>query len=118
MDANGVNGGPTKELFSPTQTPHKHTVVNEPSQIVATSVIGEALTWKDLLRWGGVIIPIAVFAFWAGVQLTGISSAQALMQRDVNSVRSEVKAISTKIDEVAARTEKLDRRLWMLEGKK
>lgn len=85
---------------------------NPPSSIIPTNIAGEAVTWKDILRWAGIIGPIAAFAFWGGVQLNEISNAQRIMQRDITEIKASVKAHAT--------TEghpKLERRVLLLEHK-
>ena len=83
----------------------------------AEAVSGEAVTWKAVLRWAGVILPITMFAFWAGVQLTSISQSQQMMRDDMVSVRNTVKEIENKLDHLNQRAENLDRRLWKVEQK-
>ena len=70
----------------------------------------ESLTWRDMLRWSGIIGPIAAFAFWGGAQLTGISAAQAQMQRDITDIKVSV-ATHSKIDGHP----QLERRVLVLE---
>jgi hypothetical protein len=71
----------------------------------------EALTWRDLLRWGGIIGPVVALAFWLGAQLTAIQS-------DVQSVRAEVGTMRASVSAAVVRLEQQDRRLWVLEQRK
>jgi len=68
----------------------------------------EALTWRDLLRWGGIIGPVVALAFWLGAQLTSI-------QADVQSVRADVSTMRASVSAAVVRLEQQDRRLWVLE---
>tara|TARA_R110000796_G_scaffold27577_12_gene75965 strand:+ start:2163 stop:2405 length:243 start_codon:yes stop_codon:yes gene_type:complete len=55
-------------------------------------MIAEAITWRDALRWTGIIVPLVGIAFWVGVQLTSIQTAIATVQADVTEIKVAVRA--------------------------
>ena len=86
--------------------------MGSPTIVDPSAVSGEAITWRDILRWSSIIVPIAVFTFWAGVRLNGIQTAIAQVQSDVNVIKAEVKAHAT-----IPGHPQLERRVWVNEQK-